>query len=53
MTRTATARLAGLLYLATLPTVAFAYGYADHQGRGVTRRGAGQRRHVNPFSCAS
>src|SRR5262245_60609369 len=27
MTRTATARLAGLLYLATLPTAGFAYGY--------------------------
>src|SRR6187402_1606773 len=27
MTRNATARLAGLLYLATLPTAGFAYGY--------------------------
>ena len=34
MTRNATARVAGLLYLATLPTAGFAYGYVAFMPKG-------------------
>ena len=46
MTRSATARLAGLLYLAALPTAGFGYGYVAFMPKDdpAALLGAGSRR---------